>query len=205
MRSTAIRFAILLALGVCADRAHHLWRILFLVLLVLYLLQWMQIRGYAMAVEVHRRQRHRFANQLQVISGWIQLGKVERAERFLTDVALVTIQQQGPVGKMPLRWAYVLVRLDTLAERYGTLILWESIDTLEYQYRMLWGMDRAVRHALTIADGNPLHVKFSGSNFELRVDGIKRLPSKHIMGVRWYQDNHTVIGSWGRRQGSLGG
>ncbi len=204
MKSTAIRFAILLALGVCADRAHHLWRILFLVLLVLYLTQWIQMRGYAVAVEIHRRQRHRFANQLQVISGWIQLGRVDRAERYLTDVALVAVQQ-GSLGKMPLRWAYALVRLDALAERHGTLILWEAIDTVAYQYRMLWSLDRTVRHAVLLADGNPLQVTFSGSSFELRVDGIKRLPSKHIMGVRWYQDNHTVIGSWGRRQESLGG
>ncbi len=204
MKSTAIRFAILLALGVGADRAHHLWRVLFLVFLVLYVTQWVQMRDYGAAVEIHRRQRHRFANQLQVISGWIQLGQTARADRYLTDVALLALQK-GSLGKMPLRWAYTLVRLDALAERHGTLILWDVQDAMAYPYCMLWGLSRTVRHALLIADGNPLQVTFSGSSFELRIDGIKRSPSKHIIGVRWYQDNHTVIGSWGRRHEPLGG
>lgn len=204
MKSTVIRLAILLALGVGADRAHHLWRIFFLALLVLYLIQWIQMRGYAAAVEIHRRQRHRFANQLQVISGWIQIGNVDRADRYLTDVAMRALEQ-GSLSKMPLRWAYALVRLDTQAERLGTIILWQSAGHPEYPYRMLWSLDRTIRQTLLIADGNPVQVTFLGSSFEVRVDGIKRLPSKHIMGVRWYQDNQTVIGLFGRRPKSLGG
>ena len=204
MKSTAIRLAILLALGVSADQAHHLWRIFFLALLILYLVQWIQMRGYAAAVEIHRRQRHRFANQLQVISGWIQIGNVDRADRYLTDIAMKTMEQSS-FGKMPLRWAYALVRLDAVAERVGTVILVQAVGRPEYRYRMLWSLDRTIRHTLLIADGNPVQVTFLGSSFEVRVDGIKRLPSKHIMGVRWYQDNQTVIGLFGRRSKSLGG
>ncbi len=203
MKHTAIRLAVLLALGVGADKAHHLWRILFLMLLVLYLSQWVQMRGYAMVVDINRRQRHRYANQLQVISGWLQLGKYDRAERYVSEMAAI-IAQQGSVGRLPLRWAYSLVRLDALAERYGTMLLWEGLNTLEPRYWTLWGLDRALRQAIAIADGHPILVTFGGTSFILRVDGIKRLPTKHIMGVRWFWDDHTLIGSWGRPQETAG-
>lgn len=202
MKHTAIRLAVLLALGVGADRAHHLWRVFFLLLLIIYAWQWATMRGYAATVEIHRRQRHRYANQLQVISGWLQLGKSERANQFLWEVALKSVQ--STVGKLPLRWAFTLVRLDALAERYGTILWYEGLESLEPRYWALWGLNRAVRQAILIADGNPILVVFFRTSFIVRVQGIKRLPTKHIMGVRWVWDEHTLTGSWGRRQGTLG-
>ena len=129
MKHTAIRFAVLLALGVGADRAHHLWRVFFLLLLVVYIWQWARMRGYAATVEIHRRLRHRYANQLQVISGWLQLGKSERANQYLWEVALKSVQQVT-LGKLPLRWVFALVWLDALAERYGTMLWYEGIESL---------------------------------------------------------------------------
>ncbi|MCL4351665.1 MAG: Spo0B domain-containing protein [Firmicutes bacterium] len=203
MRHTAIRLAVLLALGVGADGAHHLWRVFFLILLVGYTWQWARMRGYAVAVDIHRHQRHRYANQLQVISGWLQLGNSERANQYLWEVGLKSVQQ-GALGKLPLRWTFTLVRLDALAERYGTMLWYEGIESLEPRYWALCGLNRAVRQTILIADGNPILVVFNRTSFMVRVQGIKRLPTKHIMGVRWVWDEHTLTGSWGRRQETLG-
>lgn len=195
----AMRFMILLALGVGVYLSTHFWRIIFLVFFALYLVIWVRLASQAQAVEIIRRYRHRYANHLQVISGWLQLGQYERADKYLMDHALASVHP-GIFRGLPLRWTYQMIALDAYAESLGNMILWQNPEHIAGTYVMLWKLRAVLRCVIPLAKGT-IVVRFEPGRFNVEVDeaGMKALPRKHIKGVRWNRQQGMITASWGHR------
>jgi len=73
-----------------------------------------------------RGQRHGFMNHLQVISGWLQMGKHDRAMQYISRVA-ARLEAEGELLRRvesPAAALFVLAA-DQEAESHGVVIEWE--------------------------------------------------------------------------------
>lgn len=77
------------------------------------------------ALELLRGQRHSFMNHLQVVSGWLQLGKSDRAVQYLNRVA-ARMDAEGQV----------LRRIE--APEVGFFILAAGLDAEPYGVTLEW-------------------------------------------------------------------
>ncbi len=190
-----------MTLGAGAFASPPSWRILFLLLFGLYIMVWVRLSAQAESVEIVRRYRHRYANHLQVISGWLQLGHSERAEQYLMEHALTSVHP-GIFRGLPLRWTYQMVVLDAYAESLGRMILWVNPEQIAGTYMMLWKMRLVLRTVIPQAKGN-ITVRFEPRRFVVEVgdEGMDPFPRKHIKGVGWAHQNGKVIASWGNVKG----
>lgn len=95
-----------------------------------------------------RGQRHSFLNHLQVISGWLQLGNIPRAQQYLISVA-ARLEAQGTIGRAePPELALVLLQVAHVAETYNVGLEWDvrvpvpvpvKADELRFLQRRLMG------------------------------------------------------------------
>ncbi len=194
-----IRSAILIALGAGAFAGPSLWRILFLLLFGFYIMLSVRLSSQAQSVEIVRRYRHRYANHLQVILGWMQLEEPERAQQYLMEHALSSVNP-GIFRGLPLRWTYQMIGLDAYAESLGRAIVWMNPENITGSYVMLWKMRSVLRRVIPWAIGT-ITVRFEPKRFVVEVDdnGVDQFPPKHIKGVRWVHRNGIFQGSWGNR------
>ncbi|MCL4319527.1 MAG: Spo0B domain-containing protein, partial [Firmicutes bacterium] len=118
-----MRIVILMALGAGVFASPLSWRILFLMLFGIYIMLWVRLSSQSQSVEIVRRYRHRYANHLQVVLGWLQLQQSERAEQYVTEHALSSLHP-GIFRGVPLRWTYQMIALDAYAESLGHMIFW---------------------------------------------------------------------------------
>jgi hypothetical protein len=77
------------------------------------------------ALEMLRRQRHSFLNQLQVISGWLQLGSPERALRYLEQVAGRMAHESEVLRQVPPTVGLAVLQLGLEAEVHGIQLQWQ--------------------------------------------------------------------------------
>lgn len=75
-------------------------------------------------VEALRHQRHRFQNHLQVISGWLQLGKPERASAYLATLRQSREQESQLYALADWRLLARLLEKHALAEANGVPLTW---------------------------------------------------------------------------------
>jgi hypothetical protein len=80
----------------------------------------------AEAARLLRRQRHSFLNHLQVISGWLQLDKPERAKRYVEEVARHAAAEGELLGQLSPELALLVAALLLEAETYGVEIIWQA-------------------------------------------------------------------------------
>ncbi|MCY0881301.1 MAG: Spo0B domain-containing protein, partial [Firmicutes bacterium] len=106
---------VFVALGVGILMLPCPWRLLFIFLLGAVLLMGVTARLQQQAIDMVRRSRHRYANQLQILSGWIQLGDVERASRYLDETVMPTFTQLN-WRNVPQRWLFALLWMDAIGE-----------------------------------------------------------------------------------------
>ena len=199
MYSLVMRLVILVALGVGVYISSHLWRIVFLILFALYILAWAKLHTQARAVDMVRHYRHRYANHLQVISGWLQLENYERAEQYLMERALASVHP-GIFRGLPLRWIYQMIALDAYAESLGHMILWERPEHIAGTYRMLWKLRAVLKTVIPVTQGN-IVVRFAPGQFvvEISEEGMAKLPRNYIKGVTWERHQGVITASWGHR------
>lgn len=75
-------------------------------------------------VEALRHQRHRFQNHLQVISGWLHLGKPERASAYLASLR-ASREQEAPLFTLAdWRLLAMLLGKHAMAEANGVEVNW---------------------------------------------------------------------------------
>jgi hypothetical protein len=79
------------------------------------------------AMMLLRKQRHSFMNHLQVISGWLQLERPERAREYLEAVALRLTADADATSNFPPGLGLVAAGLALEAETYGVLLDWCSV------------------------------------------------------------------------------
>lgn len=86
------------------------------------------------ALAALRNQRHGFLNHLQVIAGWIQLGKSERALQYLERVA-ARIEAQGQALRSieEPAVALLLLEMELLAEPAGVELAWQVTEPVSPQ------------------------------------------------------------------------
>ncbi len=77
------------------------------------------------ALALLRAQRHSFMNHLQVISGWLQMGKTDRAAQYISQVA-GRMESEGNVLRHAQSPAVALFVLSSAmeAEPFGVTIDW---------------------------------------------------------------------------------
>ncbi len=196
-----VRIVILMALGAGAFASPPSWRILFLMLFGIYIMLWVRLSSQAQSVEIVRRYRHRYANHLQVVLGWLQLQQSERAEQYVTEHALSSLHP-GIFRGVPLRWTYQMIALDAYAESLGHMIFWVNPEQISGSYTMLWKMRSVLRTLIPQASGN-ITVRFESRRFVVEVgdEGMDRFPQKHIKGVRWVHRNGKFTALWGSVKG----
>ena len=78
------------------------------------------------ALVLLRRQRHSLINHLQVVSGWLQLDRPERARQYLEAVAARIAAEADATRQFPPALALVALVLSLDAETYGVAIEWDT-------------------------------------------------------------------------------
>ncbi|HYF76177.1 MAG TPA: Spo0B domain-containing protein [Symbiobacteriaceae bacterium] len=79
----------------------------------------------AEALHLLRRQRHSFLNHLQVISGWLQLGRSERAQQYLETVAARMTGESDVLRQAPADLSLLVLELGLEAETHGVQLEWQ--------------------------------------------------------------------------------
>lgn len=72
-----------------------------------------------------RSQRHSYMNHLQVISGWLQLNRVDRAQQYLQALADRLSVESEAVRRLPGDVALALLSLTVEAESHGSNLSWK--------------------------------------------------------------------------------
>lgn len=76
------------------------------------------------SLQLLRRQRHSFLNHLQVISGWLQLEKPERARQYLENVAARMTGESDVLRQASPGLALLMLELGLEAETHGAHLDW---------------------------------------------------------------------------------
>ncbi|WP_338055060.1 Spo0B domain-containing protein [Sulfobacillus harzensis] len=172
----------LLALGVVDYTLHRPWRLFVLLIIVLYVAEWAAFRHRREAIFIIRQRRHRLANQLQLVTGWLQLGAVQKAEEAMERLMIQEASQSRWFRHLPSHWSYLFLRWDARGEERGVVIRWSGLDTLAPSYRMAWILERRLREAIRMAQST-MTVDFAGEGFRIVVaDAPRSVPRGWTLG-----------------------
>lgn len=72
-----------------------------------------------------RSQRHSFGNHLQVISGWLQMGRTDRAAAYIDQVAAKLVAESALLNRVEPEVALFIITLSLQAEPLGVAIIWQ--------------------------------------------------------------------------------
>lgn len=160
--------------------------------LVFWAILTMALIFWAMAppvVDMLGRQRHRLYNHLQVLSGWLELGRPDRAQIYLQSLMGDSAAVGDWIRQLPA-WIQLLCwYIDSLAEARGIPLRWtmrRMTGRLEL-IRLLWVVRAALRWALKAEAGAVVRVEASPENFQVVVEADGRLnpPRFWCPGVRF--------------------
>lgn len=170
-RTLVIRVLILLALGAAIYEEHRPLRLVAFIVLIAYIVQWVTFRDRREAITIVRRRRHRLANQLQLVSGWLQLGQVAKAEEALAALMASEGAQSLWFRGMPTRWCYLFMMWDARFEAIGIYLEWTGVQTLMPSYVMAWMLERRLRQAIRRPGVKQVSVEIEGKHFQVRASG----------------------------------
>lgn len=195
MKALVGRIVVLLALGAVDYTLHRPWRLFALLVIALYVLEWTAFRHRREALYIIRQRRHRLGNQLQLVTGWLQLGAKEKAEEALAGLMAQEASQSLWFRGKPSHWSYLFLRWDARGEERGVMLHWAGLDTMVPTYRMAWILERRLRDAMRIAETS-IKVGFSGERFRILVAGAETPPGKS-----WVVTMDGAVTEWraGRR------
>lgn len=72
-----------------------------------------------------RGQRHSFMNHLQVVSGWLQLGKSERAIQYINRLAARMDAEGQVLGQVEPPVGIFILTMGVEAEPFGVTLEWQ--------------------------------------------------------------------------------
>ena len=170
MKIAGLRLVVLLALGVVDYEVHRPWRLIVLLVMLLYVWQWTAAHYRRETLRGIRQRRHRLANRLQLVGGWLQLGSLENGEEALNRIVVEQSRQSEWFQRWPAWWVYQMVRWDSLAEERGIAIQWDGGASLSPTRVMAWMLDWRLSQAMHMADKS-LQVVFQGRGFRVTVTG----------------------------------
>lgn len=185
MRRAAVRLLVFLALGIGELYTPSPWRFFLFVGLFVYFAEWLGLRSRIRLIEVARRQRHRTANQMQVLSGWLQLGMVERADEYLDQMMEQSRSQGLWFRGFPSQWSYMFLLLDAEAEFRAIQLTWEGLESVRPTRGFSWMIQMVVRQAMDVAEGT-IQVRLSDHTLMVRVPGAQNTPKNWMYwNGRW--------------------
>jgi len=110
----------------------------------------------AQAVSLLRKQRHSFMNHLQVISGWLQLQRPDRAAQHIGALAPRLTAESDVLRLVSPENALLVLGLMLEAESYGAQVDWQVCSPLEALSLQTAEVLRSELHmALTAASAAP--------------------------------------------------
>ena len=198
MKAFIFRIAALAALGTVDYLLDRPWRLLVFFVIVIYLLQWTAFQHRREAIHIVRQRRHRQANQLQLVAGWLQLGAVGKAEDALKALLDVEAAQAEWLRGFPSRWSYLFLTWDARAEEQGVILVWQKVQAVVPGYRMAWMLEWRLSQAMHIPASRVL-VEFRGQAFRIlaEIKGSYRVPRG------WRPAPEGIECAWGRKRRSV--
>lgn len=190
LKNAVVRILLLIALGIGNLLFPMPWRFLTWVLTIGYVALWVTNAHRRKFVSIARRLRHRQANQLQILTGWVQLNDETRAQTQLDQM----IEQTGRYGALlqglPTNVSYTFIWLDAVAEARAVTIVWHGLKSLRKNWPKrgmlrVWRLRRGVLRAIEAADQS-VEVFIKPEGFIIRVVA-RRAPNAQWFGPRWYQ------------------
>lgn len=203
MRQLIIRLLILGALGVVDYRIHRPWRLVVLAVLLVYVVEWAGLRHRRVTIEIVRRRRHRLANQLQVVDGWLQLGSLSKAQQHLAEMMRGEAEQTLWFHKMPSYWGHALLAMDAAGEARGIRLRFQGLETVLPTYYLTWMVRGRLAKAMRMAEER-IEVVFATEAFRIEVPLVQQDPQTVKRPRGWYVTVDGVAVDWPKRSGSIG-
>lgn len=197
MRGLIARITALLALGVVDYEVHRPWRLFVVLVIGIYIMEWVALRHRREGIRIIRQRRHRLANQLQLVTGWLQLGATAKAEEALQKLMDAEASQSMWFRGLPSHWSYLFLRWDARSEECGVTIRWDGLDTLSTTYRMAWILERRLAQAMRMTTETAILVQFRGERFRIH---IAERPSRVPRGWLATPDGLEFVWGGGRRR-----
>lgn len=145
------------------------------------------------AADLLAYERHRASNHIQVLGGWITLGRIERAQDYLDRMVEVEQARSAALRALP-PWAQLnLVDLWARAERSGiTLVI--AVEAPSPPWPGLFPkLFRLVGAAGFRRDGVTLEVQVRGSGYRIQVTGAGMADLIRDCPGRWTLQGETAI------------
>ncbi len=198
VRPEVLGWLLVASLGAGSYWAPRPWRMMLLVLVVLILTALHRWRARRDAVWVLRRLRHRQANQLQVIQGWMQLNRSDRAAEQVAQVIARLGEEGNWYRELPLSWLYTVLMVDVLAESKGIHCQWHIAGEPGWAARLRFraAAARAVNNA-----GAALDIHLDAQGFSISLPDPKSLPGWRNFGVTTWIQGDTIVLLWRSRMG----
>lgn len=194
MKPFIFRVGALVALGAVDYLLNRPWRLVVLLAIVVYLIQWTAFQHRREAIHIVRQRRHRQANQLQLVAGWLQLGAANKAEEALKTLLDAESAQTQWLRGFPSRWSYLFLRWDARAEERGMEIRWENIRAATPTYLMAWMLEWRLSQAMRMT-ANRVRVDFQRNGFRIvaEMDELRSAPGG------WHAVSDGLECRWGGR------
>lgn len=77
------------------------------------------------SLQLLRKQRHSFLNHLQVLSGWLQLNRPERARQYLDVLASRMGAESEVLNRVPAAAGLFVLEVGLEAETFGVPVDWQ--------------------------------------------------------------------------------
>lgn len=193
MRREALWWTCFIILGAGSYLAPRPWRLGAVVLLVAVTVLWERRRGMRRLVEFSRRMRHRHSNHLQVMAGWIDLGRTDRAHAYLEAVLARGGEEARWHRELPLTWLYAVLALDAMGEARGLRIEWH-VSRMRPDWLLTLRFQGAARAAMRAA-GSTLTFYLEPQGFVISLPGAKKVP-RLKWGVRAFAEGDTMVLMW---------
>lgn len=130
----------------------------------------------AEALHLLRRQRHSFLNHLQVISGWLQLGRTDRAQQYLETVAARMTGESDVMRQTPVALSLLVLELGLEAETHGVQLNWQLGGGTAAQVvseEELAGLRRRVMAELAAGASGDLVIRLADGGFSVHTPSSK--------------------------------
>ena len=147
--------------------------------------------------EVLRSERHRLQNQLQVVAGWLELGRPERAAGQLATLIEGQLRQGRWLRSLP-RWAEgVWWILASRAERRGVGWYWDGTGARGTELaRLFWVLSRVLAQGAPVA-AIRVAVRPGGFVVEVEGDGVEHWAPGFFRGAHCVREGGRVRFRWG--------
>lgn len=144
-------------------------------------------------------ERHRVNNHIQVLSGWLALGRPEKANEYLERVIEDERLRSGALQALP-SWAQLrLVELWALAERAEVTLRVEAQDLSPSPgARVFTLLERLIRTGGRRGTPLTIDVSLRGAGFRVRVagDGVQDLVGQLGGGFEWRDGAAVLSRDW---------